>query len=51
MRSPPIASSALRNRDLNFVLLANCNEYVATHFEIDLCGNVLSIYDVDDQVA
>ena len=46
-----IASSALRNRDLNFVLLANCNDYVATHFEIDLHGNVLSIYDVNDPVA
>lgn len=46
-----LASTALRNRDLNFVLMSNCNDWVATHFQIDLFGNVLSIYDVNDGMA
>ena len=44
-----LTSTLLRNRDVNFVLMSNCNDWVATNFKIDLYGNVLSIYDVNDE--
>jgi hypothetical protein len=43
-----LASTLLRNRDMNFVLMSNCNDWVREHYEIDLYGNVLSLYDVKD---
>lgn len=44
-----LASTLLRNRDVNFVLLSNCNDWVREHYRIDLYGNVLSLYDVKDE--
>jgi hypothetical protein len=44
-----LASTATRNRDVNFVLMSNCNDWVREHFRIDLYGNVLSIYDRNDE--
>ncbi|HYP26571.1 MAG TPA: alpha/beta hydrolase [Blastocatellia bacterium] len=44
-----LTSTLLRNRDVNFVLMSNCNDWVARNFDIDLYGNVLSIYDVNDE--
>lgn len=44
-----VTSSLLRNRDVNFVLMSNCNDWVRENFDIDLFGNVLSIYDVNDE--
>ncbi len=44
-----LASTALKNRDVNFVVLANCNDWLARTHKIDLHGNVLSIYDVNDE--
>jgi len=44
-----LTSTALRNRDVNFVIMSNCNDWVAENFQIDLHGNVLSIYDVNDE--
>jgi hypothetical protein len=46
-----LASTALKNRDMNFVVMANCNDWLARTFQIDLHGNVLSIYDVSDEVG
>lgn len=42
-------STLLRNKDVNFVLMSNCNDWVGRNFQIDLYGNVLSIYDINDE--
>lgn len=44
-----LVSTGLRNRDVNFVVMANCNDWVMTNFDVDLYGNVLSIYDYRDE--
>ena len=44
-----LASTALKNPDVNFVIMANCNDWLARTHKIDLHGNVLSIYDVNDE--
>ena len=44
-----VTSTMLRNRDVNFVIMSNCNDWVGENFHIDLYGNVLSIYDVKDE--
>ncbi|MBV9958896.1 MAG: alpha/beta hydrolase [Acidobacteria bacterium] len=44
-----MVSTLLRNRDVNFVIMSNCNDWVLKNFEVDLYGNVLSIYDVKDE--
>ncbi|HEX8680186.1 MAG TPA: alpha/beta hydrolase [Chthoniobacterales bacterium] len=44
-----IASTALKNREVNFVIMANCNDWLMRTHQIDLHGNVLSIYDVNDE--
>jgi hypothetical protein len=42
-------STLLKNREVNFVLLADCNDEVFKRHDIDLWGNVLSIYDIKDE--
>jgi hypothetical protein len=42
------ASSLLHNKDLNFVLLSACGTDYHYGFDIDLVGNVLSVYDYKD---
>lgn len=44
-----LTSTALANRDVNFVIMSNCNDWVAENFRVDLHGNVLSIYDMNDE--
>lgn len=44
-----LVSTLLKNRDVNFVIMSNCNDWVQKNFEIDLHGNVLSIYDMNDE--
>ena len=44
-----LVSTLLGNREVNFVLMSNCNDWVDRNFKIDLHGNVLSIYDVNDE--
>lgn len=46
-----LASTALKNRDVNFVIMANCNDWLMRTHDIDLHGNVLSIYDVNDEIG
>ena len=46
-----IASTELRNREVNFVVMANCNDWLARTHPIDLHGHVLSIYDVNDHIG
>ena len=42
-------STLLKNKDVNFVIMSNCNDWVDQNFQIDLYGNVLSIYDIKDE--
>jgi len=44
-------STVLRNKNVNFIIMSNCNDWVARNYQIDLHGNVLSIYDVNDEFA
>lgn len=45
-------SSQLRNRDVNFVIMAACGDFdIYKTFRTDLWGNVLSIYDYKDTVS
>jgi hypothetical protein len=44
-----LVSTYLQNPQVNFVLLASCNDTVFNQYDINLWGNVLSIYDVKDE--
>jgi hypothetical protein len=44
-----LVSSQLKNKRVNFVIMSNCNDWVRLNFKIDLHGNVLSIYDINDE--
>ncbi|WP_204150108.1 hypothetical protein [Leptolyngbya sp. CCY15150] len=46
-----LTSTQLRDRDVNFVLISNGNDWVEDNFAIDLYGRVLSIYDVNDEIG
>lgn len=46
-----IASSELKNRSVNFVLMGNCNDWVKENYEIDLHGRVLSVFEKTDSVG
>jgi hypothetical protein len=42
-------SSLLRNRDVNFVLMAGCGAQTLKKQSLNLYGRVLSIYDASDE--
>ena len=44
-------STLLQNKDVNFVLLANCNEGIRQSYDIQLCGRILSIYEASDEIG
>lgn len=44
-------STMLKNREVNFIIIAGCSDIVRENFDIDLHGNILSIYDVNDEIA
>ena len=44
-------STLLQNDQLNFVLLANCNEGIRQHYDILLCGRILSIHEASDEIG
>ncbi len=44
-----LVSTLLKNRNVNFVIMSNCNDSVLQDYKIDLHGNVLSIYDINDK--
>ena len=45
-------SSYLKNKNVNFVLLAGCSEDILKRFpEIQFCGNILSIYEESDDIG
>lgn len=47
-----LASSFLKNKDLNFVLIAGCMDGILQQFPgIQFCGNILSIYESSDHMG
>ncbi|HYJ64943.1 MAG TPA: hypothetical protein VEV62_14450 [Parafilimonas sp.] len=47
-----LISSYLKNKDVNFVFLAGCNNDILKRFsEIQFCGNILSIYEKTDYIG
>lgn len=44
-----LVSTLLKNKDVNFVIMSNCNDWVLENKNINLYGNILSIYDVKDE--
>jgi len=46
-----LVSTSLGNKDVNFVFMAGCNDMVYHKFDIDFYGNILSIYDKNDELA
>ena len=47
-----LISSYLRNKDVNFVLLAGCmNNLLQSFPDIQFCGNILSIYEKSDDIG
>lgn len=44
-----LVSTGLKNRDANFVIMSNCNDWVLKNYNVDLYGNVLSLYDYKDE--
>ena len=44
-------SMRLKNRDVNFVLMGNCNDGTLEQRQVDLWGNVLSIFDRSDDIG
>ena len=45
------ASTMLRNKEINFVFMAGCNDMIYQRFDIAFYGNILSIYDEKDEIA
>ena len=45
-----LISTGLQNKEINFVILAGCSNAVL-RFDIDLHGNILSIYDEKDEIG
>ncbi|MDH5381082.1 MAG: alpha/beta hydrolase [Cyclobacteriaceae bacterium] len=46
-----LVSTKLQNPDVNFVLLAACNDWNREHNDIKLCGRILSIYEETDTIG
>jgi hypothetical protein len=44
-------STMLGNKEINFVFMAGCSDYVYHRFDTDFHGNILSIYDEKDELA
>lgn len=45
-------SSYLKNKNVNFVFIAGCNNDILEHFpEIQFCGNILSLYEKTDDIG
>lgn len=44
-------STMLCNKEVNFVFMAACNDEVFHRYDINFCGNILSIYDEKDVLA
>ncbi len=47
-----LTSSILKNKDVNFVFMAGCNNGILKQFpEIQFCGNIISIYEKSDNIG
>lgn len=46
-----VAASELHDPELRFVSLAGCGDWLVERFHLDFSGNVLSLYDADDDLA
>jgi hypothetical protein len=46
-----LASTRLREPDVRYVVLANCNDWLIRTFDPHLTGHVLSIYEASDDVG
>jgi hypothetical protein len=46
-----LVSTSLGNKDVNFVFIAGCNDMIYHKFDIDFYGNILSIYDENDEIV
>jgi hypothetical protein len=46
-----LASTALDDREIGWVVMASCNDSVASDFELALHGKVLSIYETSDDIG
>lgn len=46
-----LTSTRLQNPNINFVLMASCNDWVPKNYEINLCGRILSIFEESDQIG
>ena len=46
-----MVSTKLNRNDVNFVLMAACNDYAKDNLDVYLCGRILSIYEKSDGVA
>lgn len=47
-----LVSLFLKNKDVNFVFMAGCNQSVRQQFPaIKFCGNILSIYETSDDIG
>lgn len=46
-----LISTKLQNPNVNFVLIAGCNEWAAENSIINLCGKVLSIFEKSDEIG
>lgn len=46
-----LTSTKLSNKDIKFVLMGNCNDWILENYEIDLHGKILSIYEKSDTIG
>jgi hypothetical protein len=46
-----LVSTELRNKEVNFVFLSGCTDAIFHRFDVDFCGNILSIYDEKDRLV
>ena len=46
-----LVSMLMKSRELNFVLMGNCNDGTLRERKVDLWGNVLSIFDATDDIG
>lgn len=46
-----IISTKLSNDQVNFIFMAGCNVWVEDTYSLNLCGNILSIYESSDTIG
>ena len=46
-----LISTQLQSLEVNFVLIAGCNDWVEKNLAINLCGRILSIFEQSDEIG